>query len=72
MRSALCEDHQGGLSRIDDSLRRRFVEEQHSPIRGPLSPRTQHQGLENPLIIPLKAAVNTEGKVERRERLGGY
>jgi putative transposase len=30
-----------------------------------------HQGLENRLIIPLKAAVNSEGRIERRERLGG-
>ena len=30
-----------------------------------------HQGLENRLIIPMKGKVNTEGRIERRERLGG-
>jgi hypothetical protein len=30
-----------------------------------------HQGLENRLIIPVKGKVNTEGRIERRERLGG-
>src|SRR5947208_16850041 len=28
-----------------------------------------HQGLENRLIIPMKATFNSEGKIERRERL---
>jgi len=30
-----------------------------------------HQGLDNRLIIPMKGKVNTEGRIERRERLGG-
>ena len=30
-----------------------------------------HQGLVNRLIIPVKATVNSEGRIERRERLGG-
>ena len=30
-----------------------------------------HQGLENRLIVPMKASVNTVGRIERRERLGG-
>ena len=30
-----------------------------------------HQGLDNRLIIPLKEKVDTEGRIERRERLGG-
>jgi putative transposase len=30
-----------------------------------------HQGLDNRLIIPRKGKVNTEGRIERRERLGG-
>jgi putative transposase len=30
-----------------------------------------HQGLENRLIIPMTGNVNTEGRIERRERLGG-
>jgi transposase InsO family protein len=30
-----------------------------------------HQALENRLIIPMKETVNTEGRIKRRERLGG-
>ena len=30
-----------------------------------------HQDLENQLITPMKGTVNTEGRIERRERLGG-
>jgi putative transposase len=30
-----------------------------------------HQGLENRLIIPMKEKANREGRIERRERLGG-
>ena len=30
-----------------------------------------HQGLENRLLMPMRAAVNSEGTIERRERLGG-
>ena len=30
-----------------------------------------HQGLDNRLIISMKGKVNTEGRIERRERLGG-
>jgi putative transposase len=30
-----------------------------------------HQGLDNRLIIPLKEKINTAGRIERRERLGG-
>jgi hypothetical protein len=30
-----------------------------------------HQGLGNRLIIPMEATVNTEGRIERRARLGG-
>jgi transposase InsO family protein len=30
-----------------------------------------HQGLGNRLIIPINATVNSEGRIERRERLGG-
>ena len=30
-----------------------------------------HQGLGNRLIIPSNATVNNEGRIERRERLGG-
>ena len=30
-----------------------------------------HQGLENRLIIPIKGKVTVEGRLERRERLGG-
>ena len=30
-----------------------------------------HQGLENRLIFPMKGHVNREGRIERRERLGG-
>ena len=30
-----------------------------------------HQGLENRLITPAKEKINTEARIERRERLGG-
>jgi putative transposase len=30
-----------------------------------------HQGLGNRLIIPINATVKSEGRIERRERLGG-
>jgi transposase InsO family protein len=30
-----------------------------------------HQGLKNRLITPVKGTVNTEGRIERRERMGG-
>ena len=30
-----------------------------------------HQGLRNRLITPMKETVHTEGRIERRERLGG-
>ena len=30
-----------------------------------------HQGLDNRLIIPMKRTVNTGGRIERRQRLGG-
>ena len=30
-----------------------------------------HQGLGNRLITPINATVNSEGRIERRERLGG-
>jgi len=30
-----------------------------------------HQGLENQLITPLKGKLRTDGRIERRERLGG-
>jgi putative transposase len=30
-----------------------------------------HQGLNYRLITPMKATMNTEGRIERRERLGG-
>ena len=30
-----------------------------------------HQGLQNQLITPMKRPVHTEGRIERRERLGG-
>jgi hypothetical protein len=30
-----------------------------------------HQGLENRLITPAKAKINTAARIERRKRLGG-
>jgi hypothetical protein len=30
-----------------------------------------HQGLGNRLIIPINATINSEGRIERRERLSG-
>jgi hypothetical protein len=30
-----------------------------------------HQDLENRLIIPINATVNSKGRIERRKRLGG-
>ena len=50
----------------EDSLRsgvRNFVEHYHY--------ERNHQGLDNRLIIPMKRTVNTGGRIERRERLGG-
>jgi putative transposase len=50
----------------EDSLRNnlhQFLEHYHL--------ERNHQGLENRLIIPVKGKVNTEGRIERRERLGG-
>ena len=50
----------------EDALRtsvRQFVDHYHL--------ERNHQGLENRLIIPIKGTVNTEARIERRERLGG-
>jgi len=50
----------------EDSLRngiRQFLDHNHL--------ERNHQGLENRLIIPIEGTVNTEGTIERRERLGG-
>ena len=50
----------------EDSLRnsiRQFLDHYHQ--------ERNHQGLGNRLIIPMKATVNTEGRIERRARLGG-
>jgi transposase InsO family protein len=49
-----------------DSLRngiRQFLDHYHL--------ERNHQGLANRLIVPMKGAVNTGGRIERRERLGG-
>jgi transposase InsO family protein len=61
---------QGCLDQIilfgEDSLRnsiRQFLDHYHQ--------EPNHQGLGNRLIIPMKATVNTEGRIERRTRLGG-
>jgi len=50
----------------EDSLRtsiRQFLDHYHL--------ERNHQGLQNRLIIPMKATVDREGRIERRERLGG-
>jgi transposase InsO family protein len=50
----------------EDALRnsiRRFVDHYHI--------ERNHQGLDNQLITPIKEKSNTEGRIERRERLGG-
>ena len=50
----------------EDSLRnsiRQFLDHYHQ--------ERNHQGLGNRLIIPMKAPANTEGRIERRARLGG-
>jgi putative transposase len=50
----------------EDSLRnsiRQFLDHYHQ--------ERNHQGWGNRLIIPMKATVNTEGRIERRARLGG-
>jgi transposase InsO family protein len=50
----------------EDSLRnsiRQFLDHYHM--------ERNHQGLGNRLITPLKETGNTEGQIERRERLGG-
>src|SRR5215471_4411409 len=50
----------------EDSLRnsiRQFLDHYHQ--------ERNHQGLGNRLIIPMKATVNTDGRIERRARLGG-
>jgi len=50
----------------EDSLRnsiRQFLDHYHE--------ERNHQGLGNRLIIPMKATVNTDGRIERRARLGG-
>jgi putative transposase len=50
----------------EDSLRnsiRQFLDHYHL--------ERNHQGLENRLITPVKAKIHTEGRIERRERLGG-
>ena len=50
----------------EDSLRnsiRQFLDHYHM--------ERNHQGLENRLIIPIKGKLKMEGRIERRERLGG-
>jgi hypothetical protein len=50
----------------EDSLRnsiREFLDHYHQ--------ERNHQGLENRLIVPMKATVNSEGRIGRRQRLGG-
>jgi transposase InsO family protein len=50
----------------EDALRnsiRQFVDHYHM--------ERNHQGLDNQLITPIKEKSNTEGRIERRERLGG-
>jgi hypothetical protein len=50
----------------EDSLRNcihQFVEHYHL--------ERNHQGLHNRLIIPVKAKVNMDRRIQRRERLGG-
>jgi transposase InsO family protein len=50
----------------EDALRnsiRQFVDHYHI--------ERNHQGLDNQLITPIKEKSNTEGRIERRERLGG-
>jgi hypothetical protein len=50
----------------EDSLRtsiRQFLDHYHL--------ERNHQGLANRLIIPMTGKINTEGQIERRERLGG-
>ena len=60
---------ESGLEQIilfgEDSLRtsiRHFVDHYHL--------ERNHQGLGNRLIIPMTGKVKTEGRIERRERLG--
>ena len=50
----------------EDSLRKgihHFLDHYHR--------ERNHQGLNNRLITPMQQAVNTKGRIERRERLGG-
>ena len=50
----------------EDSLRKgihQFLDHYHR--------ERNHQGLNNRLITPMQQAVNTKGRIERRERLGG-
>ena len=50
----------------EDALRnsiREFLDHYHQ--------ERNHQGLENRLVIPMKADVNCEAGIERRARLGG-
>jgi len=42
---------------------RNFVEYDHH--------ERNHQGLDNRLVIPMKRTVNTRGRIQRRQRLGG-
>ena len=50
----------------EDSLRnsiQQFLDHYHQ--------ERNHQGLENRLIVPMKATINSEGRIERRKKLGG-
>jgi hypothetical protein len=71
LRGAFCKKHQGRVLEQmilfgEDALRnsiREFLDHFHQ--------ERNHQGLGNRLITPITATVNSEGRIERRERLGG-